>query len=79
IIRGPIYNNKTKSDINLHGQPKGLKWVLGEKGLWQEGMVLEYALCKKEANPSITNCCAYHLMANQSNFLAQYSQVQQKI
>ncbi|CAG8826684.1 15263_t:CDS:2, partial [Gigaspora margarita] len=66
-----IYDNKTKLDINLRDQPKGLKW--------QEGMVLECASCKKEPNPNITNCCAYRLMANQPDFLAQCGQVQQKI
>ncbi|CAG8830697.1 10690_t:CDS:2, partial [Gigaspora rosea] len=50
-----IYDNKTKSNINLRGQPKGLKWVLDERGLWQEGMILECASCKKEPNPNITN------------------------
>ena len=74
-----IYDNKTKSNINLRGQPKGLKWVLDERGLWQEGMVLECASCKKEPNPNITNCCARRLMANQPDFLAQCGQVQQEI
>ncbi|CAG8648645.1 16006_t:CDS:2, partial [Cetraspora pellucida] len=74
-----IYDNKTKSNINLRGQPKGLKWVLDKRGLWQEGMILECASCKKEPNPNITNCCACRLMANQPDFLAQCGQVQQEI
>ncbi|CAG8841267.1 10184_t:CDS:2 [Gigaspora margarita] len=56
--------------------PKGLKWILGKRGLWQEGIVLKCASCKKEPNSNITNCCARCLMANQSDFLAQCDQVQ---
>lgn len=75
-----VYNKKTKSNVNLRGQPKGIQWVLSERGLWQEGMALECALCKrKEADPNVIDCCACRLMANQPDFLAQRGQIQQEI
>jgi len=75
-----VYNKKTKSNVNLRGQPKGIQWVLSERGLWQEGMALECALCKrKEADPNVIDCCARRLMANQPDFLAQRGQIQQEI
>ena len=28
-----VYDKKAKSNVNLHGQPKGIQWVLDERGL----------------------------------------------
>ncbi|CAG8680289.1 23464_t:CDS:2, partial [Cetraspora pellucida] len=74
-----VYDKKMKSYINLHDKPKGIKWVLTEKGLWQEGMVLECTSCKENTNSNIIDCYACHLMANQLDFLLQCSQIQQEI
>ena len=71
-----IYNKKAKSNVNLHSQPKGIQWVLDERELWWDEMVLECILCKKkEADPNIIDCCARQLMANQPDFLEQHGQI----
>jgi hypothetical protein len=56
----------------LYGEPKGLKIVLEERGLWQPGLRLE---CKdKKNNPGKDGkaCCARNVMASQPNFKAQH-------
>lgn len=43
-------------------------------------MVLECISCKKkEADPSVIDCCACRLMANQPDFLEQRGQIQREI
>ncbi|CAG8606604.1 12199_t:CDS:1, partial [Cetraspora pellucida] len=42
-------------------------------------MVLKYTLYIEGTNSNIIDCCAYHLMANQTDFLLQHSQIQQEI
>ena len=75
-----VYNKKTRSNVNLRGQPKGIQWILSERGLWQDEMALDCVLCKrKETDPNIVNCCARRLMANQPDFLAQRGRVQEEI
>ncbi|CAG8811727.1 24145_t:CDS:2, partial [Cetraspora pellucida] len=75
-----IYDKKKKTYVNLHGQPKGIQWVLNERGLCQDGMMLECISCKKkEADSNIIDCCMHRLMANQPDFFEQCSQIQQEI
>ena len=59
-------------------QPKGIKHVLIEQGLWRLGMLLE---CKKPKVCSVDSidCCAWWLLSQQPNFLEQKSSVQEII
>ncbi|CAJ0909683.1 10713_t:CDS:2, partial [Entrophospora sp. SA101] len=73
-------DKKPNKSINLLGEPKGIEWVLKERGLWQENMVLDCQACsKKEPNPDNIGCCARRLIANQPDFLAQKGLIQQEI
>ncbi|CAG8841535.1 383_t:CDS:2, partial [Gigaspora margarita] len=65
-----VYVKKTNSCINLHGKPKGIKWVLTER---------ECISCKESSDSDIIDCCACRLMANQPDFLSQRGQIQQEI
>jgi transposase len=59
-------------------QPKGIKQVLNERGLWRQGLHLE---CKKPKICSIDSidCCARRLLSQQPDFLEQKSSVQEVI
>ncbi|CAG8513383.1 6942_t:CDS:1, partial [Cetraspora pellucida] len=66
--------------VNLHGQSKGIQWVLSERGLWKNRMMLECALYKKKDQiPDVIDCCACWLISNQPGFLEQHGQIQQEI
>ncbi len=55
----------------LYGEPKGLKIVLEERGLWQPGLRLE---CKDQKNNPFKDgkaCYARNVMASQPDFKAQ--------
>lgn len=72
-----VYDKKTKKNINLRSQPKGIQWILTERGLWYDGMVLDCNACKnKESDPNIIDCCARRLIANQPDFLAECGRIQ---
>lgn len=63
------------------GQPKGMKQVLIERGLWRENLVMQ---CKKSPNgmkcePGTTNCCAKRILNLQPDFQEQKSLVQESI
>ncbi|CAG8799636.1 19386_t:CDS:2 [Cetraspora pellucida] len=71
---------KTMWNGSRQSMPKGIQWVLNERGLWRDGMMLECISCKKkEADPNIIDCCVHRLMANQPDFLEQCGQIQQEI
>ena len=75
-----VYNKKTKNNINIYSQSKEIQWILQEWNLWHNKLVLDCTACKnKELNPTIIDCCAGRLIANQPDFLAQKGKVQQKI
>ena len=59
-------------------QPKGIKQVLNERGLWRQGLHLD---CKKPKICSIDSidCCARRLLSQQPDFLEQKSSVQEVI
>ena len=59
------------------GQPKGVKEVLREWGLWWNDLLLlcQNSKCSVEA----TSCCATHIMSLQPDFQAQWSLVQETI
>src|SRR3954454_6251458 len=75
-----ITNKKTNQQINLRGEPKGIEWILKERNLWQNNLMLDCQACqKKEFNPNIINCCARRLLGNQIDFLEQKGLIQQEI
>ena len=59
-------------------QPKGIKQVLTEWGLWRQGLLLD---CKKPkiCSVDLIDCYARRLLSQQSDFLEQKSSVQEVI
>ncbi|KAG5219374.1 transposase domain-containing protein [Salix suchowensis] len=58
-------------------QPKGIKQVLLERGLWpNKGLVMQ---CKSTCEVGVTDCCARRLLGNQPDFKEQRSLVQEVI
>jgi hypothetical protein len=65
----------------LRGVPKGMKQVLQERKLFQDGLLMK---CKKGNNdqkcdPKATNCCATRILELQEDFKSQRSLVQEVI
>ena len=56
-------------------QPKGMKAVLAERGLWVDGLLMQ---CKK-CDPEAMGCCARHILEHQPDFMEQHSLVQEVI
>ena len=60
-------------------QPKGIKQILIERGLWHNSLHLECQLCK-EKNKVIDSiridCCARRIMSLQPDFLTQKSELE---
>lgn len=57
-------------------QPKGMKIVLTERGLWRNGLPMK---CKGGCKDSATDCCATCILEHQPDFSAQRSRVQEII
>jgi len=60
-------------------QPKGIKQILIERGLWCNGLHLEYQLCKgknKVIDSTRIDCCARRIMSLQPDFLMQKSELE---
>jgi hypothetical protein len=80
VIEGDFFqfDKKTKQMVNLRGEPKGLEWVLRERGLWPVGgLNLECARCPmQDGETHVIDCCARRLMANQPDFLAERGLIQ---
>ena len=64
--------------LTFPNQPKGMKAVLQEHGLWCPGMLL---ICQDETKcePTATTCCATQVLEHQPDFLAQKSLVEETI
>jgi hypothetical protein len=63
-------------------QPKGMKHVLIERGLWRDDLLADCKLCKgktKITDITRTECCARRILSLQSDFLAQKSRLQEEI
>ena len=57
-------------------QPKGMKEILKERGLWKDGLRMH---CKEQCDPDIQDCCAKYILDHQPDFMAQRSLVQEII
>ena len=57
-------------------QPKGIKAVLTERGLWCAGLLLK---CKGGCQGDAVGCCALRTLERQPDFEAQKSRVQEII
>jgi hypothetical protein len=56
--------------------PKGMKQVLIEHGLWNNGLLMQ---CRDTCQSGGTTCCAKRILECQPNFQAQKSLVQEVI
>jgi hypothetical protein len=67
-------NNERQSMNFSDGQPKGIKQVLIERGLWKKNMVGECKLCRNNNDdPLRVDCCGRRIISLQPDFLAQKS------
>ncbi|UZO29111.1 uncharacterized protein OCT59_022601 [Rhizophagus irregularis] len=73
-------NNQYQSMVNENGEPKGMKQVLIERGLWKNGLNADCQLCKDKVD-DITriDCCARRIISLQPDFLAQKSALEEAI
>ncbi|CAB4417188.1 unnamed protein product [Rhizophagus irregularis] len=69
-----------QSMVNENGEPKGMKQVLIERGLWKNGLNADCQLCKDKVD-DITriDCCARRIISLQPDFLAQKSALEEAI
>ena len=73
-------NNQRQSMVNENGEPKGMKQVLIERGLWEEGLHADCQLCKDKIDDiTRTDCCARRILSLQPDFLAQKSALEEVI
>jgi hypothetical protein len=76
-IPQPMLFPNDHPDELLHGEPKGLKVVLEERGLWpQEGL---RARCKGGCKNDTISCCAEKIMSLQEDFRTQKSILEETI
>ena len=85
IMRDTIFNGQIQSmvfpadypDEKLRGNPKGMKIILQERGLWESGLK---GFCGNK-NVLLENpkCCARHILAAQEDFLNQKPILQEVI
>ncbi len=54
-----------------NGQPKGIKLVLEERGLWPQSQLKRICDDCKKHSPVSENCCAVRVLSLQPDFLAQ--------
>ncbi len=64
-------------------QPKGMRQILIERGLWRDGLVMQCKKSKKgtggKCEARATNCCAKRILDLQADFQEQKSLVQEVI
>ena len=54
-----------------NGQPKGIKLILEERGLWPQSQLKRICDDCKKHSPVSENCCAVCVLSLQPDFLAQ--------
>ncbi len=73
-------DNKHQSMVNENNEPKGMKQVLIERGLWRNGLNADCQLCKnKIEDMNQTNCCVRRIISLQPDFLSQKSALEEVI
>jgi hypothetical protein len=73
-------NNQHQSMVNENGEPKGMKQVLIERGLWKDGLNADCQLCKdKIDDENRVDCCARRIISLQPDFLNQRSALEEVI
>ena len=74
-VNGVTYQMVCPNDYEveeLRGKPKGMKQVLEDRGLWQQGLSRTCAMCKNDdKDPQWTSCCAERILELQPDFAAQ--------
>lgn len=61
-------------------QPKGMKQILIERGLWYDGLIGHCQLCKlKIEDITRTECCMRKILSLEDDFKSQKSQLQEEI
>ena len=73
-------NNQHQSMVNENGEPKGMKQILIERGLWKNGLNADCQLCKDKIDDiNRIDCCARRIISLQPDFLAQRSALEEVI
>ncbi|CAG8630957.1 1870_t:CDS:2, partial [Scutellospora calospora] len=72
-----VFTDDDDYDKTMRGKPKGIKVVLKERGLWKDGLLLEYKVYKGKEflGNSRINCCTRKIIASQPDFITQKSTV----
>lgn len=60
-------------------KPKGLRFLLQERGLWREGLKLRYKIVGDCDQRRLEGCCAHTLMSIQEDFKLQKSLLQEAV
>ncbi|PKC12706.1 hypothetical protein RhiirA5_372879 [Rhizophagus irregularis] len=61
-------------------QPKGMKQILIERGLWYDGLIGHCQLCKLKIDDiTRTDCCMHKILSLEEDFKSQKSQLQEEI
>jgi len=77
-VFGP--DNHHQSMVNENNEPKGMKQVLIERGLWKDRLNADCQLCKdKVEDINRTDCCAQRIISLQPDFLLQKSALEEAI
>jgi len=71
-------NGQLQTMVLPNGQPKGMKIVLEERGLWKIGLLRTCKECKNHTQVSeVLGCCAFRILSLEPDFLAQKSHLEE--
>jgi hypothetical protein len=66
--------------VNENGEPKGMKQILIERGLWRNGLNADCQLCKDKVDDiNRTDCCTRQIILLQPDFMEQKSALKEAI